>query len=152
MEHKPVVELQAIADVKRVETPPAMSREERLERWIDVLETNPDRRLHSLYEIEYLSRDERQNCRATNSPLTVAYEDAVLRAQGLKSDRVGDCMQFFEMTDRQMHHAFCSCHVGRNFDAKEAAQRLRALLPAKNPISKASASIVQRIASFFAAR
>ena len=152
MEHKPVIELQAIADVRPIEAPRAMSREERLERWIEALEANPTRKLRSLYEIEYLSPQERQECRSSNSPLTVAYEDPLLRAQGLKSDRVGDCLHFFELTDRQMHHAFCSCHVGRNFDAKQAAQRLRDLLPRNNPISSSSRSIVQRIGAFFAAR
>lgn len=152
MEHKKVVELQAIADVKPIDTPPAMNREERIERWIEVLEANPNRRLRSLYEIEYLSPAERQNCRTDNSPLSVAFEDPVLRAHGLKSDRIGDCLEFFELSDRQMHHAFCSCHVGRNFDTKHAAQRLRQILPRKNPISRASGNIVQHIRSFFAAR
>ena len=152
MEHKKVVELQAIADVKRIDTAPAMNREERIERWIEVLEANPKRRLRSLYEIEYLSPAERQNCRTDNSPLSVAFEDPVLRAQGLNSDRVGDCLQFFELSDRQMHHAFCSCHVGRNFDAKQAAQRLRQILPRRNSIRGGSGTIVQHIRSFFAAR
>jgi hypothetical protein len=152
MEHKPVIELQAIADVQPVDTLPAMNREERLKRWIIVLEADPNRKLRSLQQIEYLSEHERQAYRSHMSPLTVAYQDPVLRAQGLNSDRIGDCVQFFEITDRQMHHAFCYCHVGRNLDAGQAAQRLRSMLPRESPISAATRNLAQRIAKFFAAR
>ena len=126
MEHKPISELETIADVKRAETV-FLTREQRLERWIQALESEPERKLRSLYEVEYRPFAERREYRADNSPLSVAYEDPVLRAQGLKSDRLGDCMDFFEITEHQMHYAFCSCHVGFNFNAKQAADRLRRL-------------------------
>jgi hypothetical protein len=128
MEHKPLSELQALADISIVEPAP-MTREQRLERWIEVLEANASRKLRPLYEIEYLSAEDLRKCRSDGSPLSVAYEDPVLRAEGLKSDRLGDCIAFFEITDRQMHHAFCSCHIGMNFDARQAAARLRQFLP-----------------------
>jgi hypothetical protein len=121
MEHKPLSELETIADVKRAETV-LLTREQRLERWIEALEAHPTRLLRPLYEIEYSPLDERRECRADNSPLSVAYEDPVLRAQGLRSDRLGDCMDFFGMTEGQMHYAFCSCHVGFNFKGKQAAR------------------------------
>ena len=64
MEHKPLLELQAVADVKIAEPAPPMTREQRLERWIEVLEASATRRLRSLYEIEYLSSQERNECRS----------------------------------------------------------------------------------------
>ena len=152
MEHKPVFDLQAIADIRPVDTLPPMSREQRLKRWIALLEAYRNRELRSLQQIEHLPKQERLAYRAENSPLTVAYEDPVLRAQGLNSDRVGDCVQFFEITDRQMHHAFCYCHVGRTLDANQAAQRLRSMLPRDSWIHDATRSLVDRVASFFAAR
>jgi len=152
MEHKPLVELKAVADVKIAETAPPLSREQRLERWIEVLEANASRRLQSLYELEYLSPQERRECRSNGSPLTVAYEDPVLRAEGLTSDRVGDCLAFFQITERQVHHAFCSCHVGTRFSGKDAAARLRHLLPPRNQITRVGRSIFERIGRFFAAR
>jgi hypothetical protein len=152
MEHKPVFDLQAIADIQPVDTLPPMGREQRLKRWIALLEADRNRELRSLQQIEHLSKQERQAYRAENSPLTVAYEDPVLRAQGLNSDRVGDCVQFFEITDRQMHNAFCYCHVGRTLDANQAARRLRSMLPRDSWIRDATRSFVDRIASFFAAR
>ena len=102
-----------------------MTREQRLERWIGLLKADPERTLRSLHEIEHLSAACRRECRAENSPLTVAYEDPILRSAGLTSDRVGDCTDFFELSDKQMHHAFCSCHVGAKLTGHEAAERLR---------------------------
>jgi hypothetical protein len=125
MEHKPLAELQTIADVHFPQTEAPMTREQRLERWIVLLQADPDRKLRSLHEIEHLSAACRRECHAQNSPLTVAYEDAILRSAGLRSDRVGDCTDFFELDDKQMHHAFCSCHVGARFTGREAAERLR---------------------------
>jgi hypothetical protein len=128
MEHKPLVELQAIADIRFSETQTQMTREQRLERWIGLLQAEPERTLRSLHEIEHLSAACRRRCRAENSPLTVAYEDPILRSAGLTSDGVGDCTDFFELSDKQMHHAFCSCHVGARLSGREAAERLRQVL------------------------
>jgi hypothetical protein len=151
MEHKPLSELETIADVNDAETV-FLTREQRLERWIKGLEVQPKRLLRPLYEIEYSPLDERRECRADNSPLTVAYEDAVLRSQGLQSDRLGDCMDFFGMTEHQMHYAFCSCHVGSNFNGKQAADRLRRLLPSKDTLSGIGRGVAQRVGDFFIGR
>jgi hypothetical protein len=52
----------------------------------------------------------------------------VLRAEGLASDRLGDVMAFFNLTEHQAHTAFCSCHMGNSFEARLAARRVRALM------------------------
>ena len=42
------------------------------------------------------------------------------RTKGLVSDRLGDVMDFFGLTEYQAHVAFCSCHlgssIGENFE------------------------------------
>ena len=90
MEHKPLVELQQIADLD----------------FPDCLLTD----------------------RSDDSPLSIAYNDPLLRSSGLKSDRVGDCTDFFGLTDDQMHHAFCSCHTGVRLTGAQAAARLQAVV------------------------
>src|SRR5690348_9414780 len=100
MEHKHLDQLRSVADVE----PRSMTRQERLQRWIDILERNPHRRLNSLGEIEYQPPAERALVRANDSPLTVAFEDPVLRTEGLASDRLGDAMRFFELTEGQAHY------------------------------------------------
>jgi hypothetical protein len=130
MEHKRLVDLQNLADLRPVERT-ALTRDERLARWAEVLEVDPTRRLKPLHEIEYKKPDERRLARADNSPLTVAYEDSVLRAEGLVSDRLGDVMDFFGLTEHQAHVAFCSCHLGSSFEARIAARRVRSLIKAE---------------------
>jgi hypothetical protein len=148
MEHKRLVELEAIAEVKIAEGGPAMSRDERLKRWISVLESNAARPLRSLFQFEYVPPDKRRACRAENSPLTVAFEDPVLRREGLKGDSLGDVLDFFDITEHHLHYAFCSCHIGASFSANQAAQRLRCLLKREN---STSSRILEGIGRFFAA-
>jgi hypothetical protein len=121
MEHKHLDQLRSVADVQ----PRPLSRQERLQRWIALLEIDPSRRLNSLGEIEYKPPAERALVREDNSPLTVAYEDPILRADGLASDRLGDAMRYFALSDGQAHYALCSCLSGRTMDASTCAQRLR---------------------------
>lgn len=121
MKHKDLDHLRNVADIQ----PRRMTRQERIQRWIELLEHDPTRRLNSLGEIEYKPPAERALVREDNSPLTVAYEDAVFRADGLASDRLGDAMQYFEISDGQAHYALCSCLSGRSMDAASFAQRLR---------------------------
>ena len=128
MRHKPIAELEALADLASPEIQTWNSRDERLRRWIALLLETPRRELRSLQEIEHLSPAQRRECSAETSPLTVAYEDASLRASGLRSDRVGDCTLFFGLTDEQMHDAFCSCHVGAKLTGEQAAGRLQEIL------------------------
>ena len=91
MEHKPLRDLSHVADVVP-ETPKlSLTRRERLERWIEVLGREPGRALNTLREIEHKPRDARRASRVDNSPLTVAYNDPVLRADGLVA--IGSGMQ-----------------------------------------------------------
>ncbi len=101
MEHKPRVDLQDIADLSPVESRVPMSRDERLARWVEVLERDPKRILRPLHGIEFRKPDERRTIRSDNSPLTVAYEDPVLRSEGLAGDRLGDAVDFFQLTTRR---------------------------------------------------
>jgi hypothetical protein len=152
MEHKPLIALRAVADIRFSSTQAPMTREQRLERWIWLLEADPERKLRSLHEIEHLPAASRRQCRAESSPLTVAYEDPVLRSAGLRSDRIGDCSEFFELTDKQMHHGFCSCHVGARLTGQEAAERLRQVMHRdafrSNPISALWSAIKRSFRAF----
>jgi hypothetical protein len=121
MEHQPLNELRSIADVQLA----SMTRRERLERWVELLDREPLRRLMSLGEIEFRPRAERHMMRADNSPLTVAFEDPVLRAEGLTGDRLGDAIKFFELSEGQAHRVLCSCLNGQATQARTFAARVR---------------------------
>jgi len=121
MEHKDLDYLRSVADIQ----PKPLTRQERLDRWISLLERDPARRLNSLGEIEYKPPAERALVREDNSPLTIAYEDPVLRADGLASDRLGDAMRYFGLSDGQAHYALCSCLSGHMAESGAFARRLR---------------------------
>lgn len=126
MEHKPVEKLRSVAEVHRSEHG-FLSRRERLERWVDLLERDPKRRLRSLGEIEFTPEEKRLELRSDNSPLTVAFEDSILRADGLKSDKLGDGMDFFGLSERSAHRLLCSCMNGWSMEAGSAAKKVRRL-------------------------
>ncbi|MDP9813561.1 hypothetical protein J2W42_006435 [Rhizobium tibeticum] len=101
------------------------TREARLLRWAELLEKTPDRRLRTLPETEYQPASVRDRMRCADSPIAVAYEDAVFRAEGLKDDTYGQAKRFFELTDWQLHGFVCSCHSGATVRSGSAAQCLR---------------------------
>src|SRR5215207_9079921 len=127
MEHKPYAEMSRVADVHSAPSKPALTRRQRLERWAEVLEQEPARELKSLEEIEWKPKPERRAMRAEGSPLTVAFEDPMLRAEGLVSDRLGDASDFFGLSTHDAHFALCSCVHGRSMPANIAAYRVRHL-------------------------
>ncbi len=126
MKLKTLEELKQVAEVRPPLTRDRMSKRQRLERWAEVLELAPQRYLRSLYETEYTSQHLRYALREDNSPLTVAFEDPVLRAEGLQSDRYGDALKFFELSDGELHHIVCYCHHGPTMAPKAVARRVRA--------------------------
>src|SRR3954453_13032501 len=127
MEHKPLRDVSHVADVVP-ETPKLLlTRRERLERWIEGLGREPGRSLNTLREIEHKPREARRAARVDNYPLTVAYNDPVLRADGLASDRLGDAVDYFELSDEEANRAFRSCYYGESMTAGAVAGRLKSI-------------------------
>ena len=126
MEHKPVEKLRSVAEVHEYKQG-FLSRRERLERWAEILERRPKRRLRSLGEIEFTPEEARPELRSDNSPLTIAFEDAVLRADGLRSDKLGDAMEYFDLSERQAHRLLCSCMNGWSMEAGSTARKVHRL-------------------------
>lgn len=122
MEYKAVDQLRRVADVHAEREP--LSRAARLERWAELLEREPAR-LRSLGEIEFKTPEERRVLRVNGSPLTVAFSDPVLRADGLSSDMLGDATTYFGLSDRQVHRLLCSCMNGSSIAGDVAARRIR---------------------------
>lgn len=101
-----------------------MSRHERLERWADALAAHGGA-LNALRRIEYLRPAERRAYHGENSPLTIAYRDPILRAEGLKSETLGDVMDFFELNEIDVHGLLCDCHYHGTMTGAGLAARLR---------------------------
>lgn len=125
MKYQTLSQLQTVAEVEPLSTYPIMTRQQRSERWAEMLEENPKRRLRALTGTEHLKGEARDAARAEGSPITVAFEDSVLRGLGLKSDTYGEAKRFFELTDWELHDIVCSCHVGTTMSGQWAAARVR---------------------------
>lgn len=129
MEYKTAEQLARVAEV-HVEEPQSspMSQIERLERWAELLERQPDRHLGTLHGTEYEGDTTRDAMRCANSPISVAFEDPVLRADGLKDDTYGEAKKFFAISDRELHEALCYCHFGATMLAESAARAVRRII------------------------
>jgi hypothetical protein len=124
MEHRTSAELEGFAEVIR---PQKLTRKELLERWALALEKRKGARLCTLRETEHKSVKERSALQQENSPLTVAFEDPVLRSAGLTSDRFGEGARFFGLSHWQLHEVVCNCHFGETVAAEVVAARVRRL-------------------------
>jgi hypothetical protein len=124
MEHRTAAELKGFAEVIH---PQKLSRKELLERWALALDKRKGTRLRTLRETEYKPVKDRLALRQENSPLTVAFEDPVLRSAGLTSDRFGDVARFFGLSHWQLHEVVCNCHFGETVAAESVATRVRHL-------------------------
>jgi hypothetical protein len=80
-----------------------------------------------LFEIEYALPTDRAGLRADDSPLSVAFADPRLRADGLAGDTVGDVIAFFGVSELELHNILCFCHYGETMSAETAAARVRTM-------------------------
>lgn len=125
MKHQTLEQLKVVAEVHPDQIRPVLTRTERLERWAALLEKDPDRRLATLHGTEYQPEERRQSMRSAGSPITVAFQDPVLKGDGMANDTYGEAKRFFELTDWQLHNIVCHCHVGESMRAATAASRVR---------------------------
>lgn len=130
MKHHSYDELAHSAELSKagMSTPP-LSHEERLTRWIELLRKSPNRMLRTLDQTENWPARLRRTMREDNSAITVAFEDSVLRADGLEGDTYGDAKRYFGLPDWQLHSVVCYCHHGISVPAGIAARQLESYLP-----------------------
>ncbi|WP_042775516.1 hypothetical protein [Sinorhizobium fredii] len=133
MKHHAIEELQGVAEVKLDLPRRTLSRTERLERWAELLERSPHRRLSTLHETEYQPAHVRATMRGDGTPISVAFEDPVLRTAGMDNDSYGEAKRFFELSDEQLHKVICYCHFGATVSASTAARHIRAMLVENQP-------------------
>jgi len=124
MEHKSVEVLRGLAEV-RFEPPAPLSRKERLEVWAGALERRGAQPVRLFHQLEFMARAEWGPLRVEGSPLTIAFQDPLLRANGLHSDRLGDALAFFDLSDGDAHRLLCSCLNGAAMTASRAARLVR---------------------------
>ena len=124
MEHKTLAEIERAGEA----TPAVpLTRAERLDRWATALERLGPIRLNTLWRTEYVAPDALGRVRADNSPISVAFDDPMLRIAGLKDDTYEEAKHFFELSDHELHRIVCYCHFGPSLSGREAARLVRGL-------------------------
>ena len=122
--------LDELAQVATVETAPRLNRtqlrRQRLYRFADLLDSHCGP-IRLLSRIEYLSPADRHALRGDSTPLALAYADTDFRRAGLAGDTVKDAMDFFDLSERQIHTLFCDCHLGPSTDARSIAAGIRSI-------------------------
>jgi hypothetical protein len=63
--------------------------------------------------------------RMDGSPISIAFNDDILRKEGLADDSYGEAKRFFDLKDDQLHEIVCYCHVGLAMQASRAAHCVR---------------------------
>jgi hypothetical protein len=132
MKQQTLDQLRSIADVRDEPVHEVMSRTQRLERWAELLEKNPHRALTALGGTEYMPLDMRHLMRSDGSPITIAYDDPLLRAEGMQNDTYGEAKRFFQLKDRHLHEIVCDCRAGSVMQASRAARHVRAAIGGGN--------------------
>jgi hypothetical protein len=129
MEHKTQENLRLHAAVYPEHPANPMTRQQKIERWAELLEREPQRKLSTIAGTEYRPSAERSVMRAAATPISVAFDDPVLRAEGLKDDTYGEARRFFGISDHELHRIVCECHYGAAVNSAVAARMVRKMLP-----------------------
>ena len=125
MKYHTLEQLERVATVCNKPTDSFMTKAQRLERWVELLEARANARLRTLTGTEYEPEPVRAGIRDDNSPISVAFADPVLRSAGLQNDTYGEAKRFFEISDWDLHRALCHCHFGSTVEASRAAGSIR---------------------------
>lgn len=110
----------------------ALTRKEKLLRWSDLVRQQP-LPLLIFHHLEHWNREQLQRPLASygNNAFTIAAEDPVFKAAGLKGDSAQDAMNFFEMKQAELHEFSCDC--GGHISKTQMADRIAALAEPRSP-------------------
>jgi hypothetical protein len=126
MEYRRLHEVSSVASITPAPLP-RMCRRERLERWAEVLMQEPRRPLRPLVRMEFLPQWKLADLRADDTPLSVAFQDPVLREEGLAGDTVGEAKAFFDLSGGEVHYLLCDCHYQGVMSAGRVAARIKSI-------------------------
>lgn len=113
-------------DLQEKTTAVALTRKEKLSRWAELVRQQPGHLL-IFHGMENWDRIKLQ-CPlgpSGSSAFTIAAGDEVFKAAGLKGDSARDAMEFFELSQGELHSFSCDC--GGGIDTKNMASRIDAL-------------------------
>ena len=130
---------------------PYMSKSERLHRWADSLELRKQLQREAIDGATPLIYGW-FSTQADSSPLTVAFEDWALQAEGLRGDAPGTALAFFDLSEGEMQRIIgCPDHSSRTIRVAAAAERIRAIAQQAEARPVPSVGVVGVVSIFIAA-
>lgn len=119
----------------------ALTTTQRRERWADILHAHGKTMLNALEGTEFRDPVSRAAMRRDNTPLSLAHADPLLRADGLVDDSYGEAKRYFGLSDVELHHVVCDCHVGARMSGSTASGRVRSLIPGSGLLNRCAGAI-----------
>ena|SRR5688572_1292145 len=113
MQHKTLEDLQRVAAIYPDQTRPAMTRSQRLERWAELLEREPGRRLGALHGTEYQPSDTRDTMRSILDWLDVFLAVSKMLAASERSDCSKSYAARSSLADRARAHLIARPRICR---------------------------------------
>jgi hypothetical protein len=93
-----------------VKQPEPMSRKEKLEHWATLVNSYKSR-IQMLHEVEYHPLWALREMKAPRASIyDIAVNDPKLQAAGLTNPTIGGAIDFFELTQNEVHYLSCDCH------------------------------------------
>jgi hypothetical protein len=138
-----------VSDITTPKLPWWVERRRRLQRLARLLEAC-QKPVRPFQGIEGEQKKDRLSLRQAGSPLAIAYEDPLMRWDGLRDDSLGEAIAFFHLSFREAHALFCECgylHSAERNWTTVVAKRIRATA-AKSTLSE----YVDKVASFIIRR
>lgn len=108
------------------ETAVALTRKEKLMRWSDLVRSQRSS-VVVFHHLEYWKHERLNQSLVAygNNAFTIAAEDPVFKAAGLKGDSAQQAMDFFELKQHELHEFSCNC--GGHISTTQMADRIASL-------------------------
>jgi hypothetical protein len=151
MEHQSLEAIARKAKIVRFDAESRRLRRHRIERWAMLIERYRGP-LRPLFRVESFDMKQRQDLRDDASPVNVAFQDPVLRSEGLTGDRLGDAQAFFGLSDGEAHYLLCDCHYNGSMTSVMVAARLRSVsqrIFVAEMMAEAGGAVVRAFAALF---
>lgn len=102
-----------------------LSRTERLERWAELLDRDPERKLTVTSPSWCMSPAQRQRPLVEGSALHIAFDDPVFRLAGLNGTTFNDAVAFFQLSDEDADRILAGSRGIVARSARDTSHRLR---------------------------
>lgn len=103
----------------------ALDKQQRLRRWMELLERNPEKMLRLMPPSWCLMPGEQETLITAGTALETAYRDPVLRLDGLAGSSLADALAFFELSAQDADRILAKSRHSEERSARDTILRIR---------------------------